>query len=319
MTVGTIAALWRFPVKSMGGEEVSSTAVDLRAVHGDRLWAVRDLELKAVTTARRLPMLLGCSARFVEEPPAGVGPGKVTDVVVTFPDGTQIESTDRERMDAKLSELTGKRVALVPLPPTNDKAAYRGVVASKKDLRTQFGLGPDDPLPDLSVFPLKKLAELAVFATPVGTFADAYPLHIVTTSSLRTMGALGGDFEVRRFRPNIVIETPDDGLVEQHWIGGTLSSGNVAIRVEIPTIRCTVPLREQPGVAADPAVVKTVSRHGGRCFGVYADVAQPGTLRVGDQVSFAPASHSALGGSVGRLAERLKRNAVRTGNRLLPG
>ena len=48
----------------------------------------------------------------------------MTDVVVTFPDGTKIESTDRERMDAKLSGLTGKRVALVPLPPMHDKAAY---------------------------------------------------------------------------------------------------------------------------------------------------------------------------------------------------
>ena len=73
-------------------------------------------------------------------------------------------------------------------------------------------------------------------------------------------------------------------------------------------------------MAADPSVVKTVSRHGGRCFGVYADVAQPGTLRVGDAgVLCAGGSHSMLGASVGRLAERLKRNAVRTGNRLLPG
>ena len=54
MTVGTIAALWRFPVKSMGGEEIESSVVDFRALHADRLWAVRDLELNAVTTARRL-------------------------------------------------------------------------------------------------------------------------------------------------------------------------------------------------------------------------------------------------------------------------
>ena len=56
------------------------------------------------------------------------------------------------------------------------------------------------------------------------------------------MGALGGDFDVRRFRPNIVIETPVDGLLEQQWIGGTLQAGDVWIRVEIPTIRCTIPL-----------------------------------------------------------------------------
>ena len=320
MNVGTVAALWRYPVKSMGGETVASSVLDERALHGDRMWAVRDLELDAVTTARRLPVLLGCTARFVEEPPLGVGPGDVADVVVTFPDGTHVASTDPETMDARLSELTGKRVALVPLPPLHDKAAYRGVLASKKDVRQQFGVADDEPLPDFSMFPLRKLAELAIYATPVGIFADAYALHIVTTSSLRTMAMYGGDFDVRRFRPNIVVDSDLDGLAEQDWIGGTLRAGEVSARVEIPTIRCTIPLREQAGVPADPAVMRAVSRHGDRCFGVYADVADTGTVRVGDPVVFdPPATHGAVAASVGRVAGRIKRNVVRTGNRLLPG
>ena len=137
---------WRYPVKSMGGEMVDSSVLDQRALHGDRMWAVRDLELDAVTTARRLPVLLGCTARFDEEPPLGVGPGEVAHVVVTFPDGAQIASTDPVAMDARLSELAGKRVSLVPLPSLNDKAAYRGVLTSKKDVRQQFGVAPDEPL-----------------------------------------------------------------------------------------------------------------------------------------------------------------------------
>jgi uncharacterized protein len=321
MNVGTVAALWRYPVKSMGGEAVTSSVLDERALHGDRMWAVRDLELDAVTTARRLPVLLGCTARFVHEPPAGVGPGDVADVVVTFPDGSEVASTDRETMDARLSELTGKRVALVPLPPVHDKAAYRGVMASKKDVRHQFGVADDEPLPDFSMFPLRKLAELAIYATPVGIFADAYALHIITTSSLRTMASYGGDFDVRRFRPNIVVDSDLDGPAEQDWIGGTLRAGrHVSARVEIPTIRCTIPLREQAGVPADPAVMRAVSRHGDRCFGVYADIAGAGVLRVGDPVDFDPPSgQGAVAASVGRLAGRIKRNVVRTGNRLLPG
>jgi uncharacterized protein YcbX len=318
MTTGTVAGLWRFPVKSMGGEELSTSAVDLRALHADRLWAVRDLELGAVTTARRLPMLLGCTARFVEEPPPGVGPGNVTDVVVTFPDGTEIASTDRERLDARLTELTGKRVALVPLPPLHDKAAYRGVLASKRDIRQQWALSDDEALPDFSVFPLRKLAELSIYATPIGIFADAYAVHVVTTSSLRTMAAYGGDFDVRRFRPNILVETSEDGLVEQEWIGGTLSAGDVALSVEIPAIRCSVPMREQPGLPADPAVSRTVSRHGERCFGVYTDIAEAGTVRVGDVVTYLPPDEpGAISATVGRLAERVRRNAVRAGNRLM--
>ncbi|PWN01307.1 sulfurase [Nocardioides silvaticus] len=318
--VGTIASLWRYPVKSMGGEQVASSTLDTRALHGDRMWAVRDLELDAVTTARRLPALLRCTARFVEEPPAGVGPGDVADVIVTFPDGAEVTSTDRAAMNARLSELAGKPVSLVPLPPVRDKAAYRGVVASKKDLRQQFGIAEDEPLPDLSMFPLSKLARLAVYATPVGIFADAYAVHVLTTASLRTMAAQGGDFDVRRFRPNVVIDTPADGLAEQEWLGGTLRSGGVALPVAIPTVRCTIPLREHAGgVPADPQVMKVVSREGDRCLGVYTDIASGGTLRVGDSVELeAPPEQKALAASFGRMSERIKRNTLRTGNKILP-
>jgi len=318
MRVGTVAELWRYPVKSMGGESVGSSTLDQRALHADRMWAVRDLELEAVTTARRLPALLGCTARYVTEPHVGVGPGDVADVVVTFPDGSQVVSTDREEMDGRLSDLAGKRVALVPLPPLDDKGAYRGVLVSKKDVRQQFGVAADEPLPDFSMFPLRKLAELAIYATPVGIFADAYALHIVTTSSLRAMATHGGDFDVRRFRPNVVIDTSQEGLVEQEWIGGTLRVGEVSAQVEIPTIRCTIPLREQAGVPADPEVMRSVSRHGERCFGVYADIASAGTLSVGDGVDLDLPRTNAAAASLGRLAGRVKRNALRTGNRILP-
>jgi uncharacterized protein YcbX len=319
MSVGTVIGLWRYPVKSMGGEELSHSTLDLRALHADRMWAVRDLELGAVTTARRLPVLLGCTARFVDEPPAGVGPGDVADVIVTFPDGTEIMSTDRERLDARLTELTGKRVALVSLPPLHDKAAYRGVLASKSDIRFQWALTDDEPLPDFSMFPIRKLAQLSIYATPIGTFADAYAVHVLTTSSLRTMAAFGGDFDVRRFRPNIVVDTPDEGLAEQQWVGGTLRAGDVGLSVEIPAVRCSVPMREQPGLSADPAVSRAVSQHGERCFGVYADIAEAGTVRVGDAVTYeAPAEAGAVSAAVGRLAERVRRNTIRVGNRLLP-
>ncbi len=319
MVVGTVAELWRYPVKSMGGERLSSSTLDLRALHADRMWAVRDVELGVVTTARRLPALLGCTARFVEEPATGVGPGDTCDVVVTFPDGTEIATTDRERLHARLGELTGRSVELVPLPPLRDKAAYRGAPPSKKDIRLQFALTEDEPLPDLSVFPISKLAHLGRYATPFGTFADAYAVHLLTTSSLRTMATHGGDFDVRRFRPNVVVDTEQEGLVEQGWVGGTVRAGDVDLRVEIPALRCSVPMRGQPGLPADPAVSRTVSQHGERCLGVYADIVGAGTVRVGDGVDWEPPGP---GGTVGaparRLAERVRRNVVRAGSRWVP-
>jgi uncharacterized protein len=205
------------------------------------------------------------------------------------------------------------------LPPLHDKAAYRGVLATKRDIRLQWALSDDEPLPDFSMFPIGKLAKLSIYATPIGIFADAYAVHLLTTSSLRTMAAYGGDFDVRRFRPNIVVDSPLDGLAEQEWIGGTIRAGDVGVRVEIPAIRCSVPMREQPGVPADPAVSRTISQHGERCLGVYADIVEVGTIRVGDPVTFEPPEGAgAVSASLGRLAERVRRNAIRAGSRLMP-
>src|SRR5690242_18794952 len=87
-----ITEIWRHPVKSMGGERLEHVRVDARGIHADRLWAVRDLELGAVTTARRLPMLLGCTARFTADPPPDAGPGRACEVAITFPDGDELTS-----------------------------------------------------------------------------------------------------------------------------------------------------------------------------------------------------------------------------------
>ena len=66
--VGKVAQLWRFPVKAMGGQRVDEVRVDRRGVHADRLWAVRDLENEVTASARRVPALLGCSARYADDP-----------------------------------------------------------------------------------------------------------------------------------------------------------------------------------------------------------------------------------------------------------
>ncbi|MGZ8802937.1 MAG: MOSC N-terminal beta barrel domain-containing protein, partial [Mycobacterium sp.] len=60
--------IWRFPVKSMGGSPVDEVLINRRGVHADRLWAVRDLEHDITASARRVPALLGCSARYAVEP-----------------------------------------------------------------------------------------------------------------------------------------------------------------------------------------------------------------------------------------------------------
>src|SRR3954464_5200272 len=109
---GSVAGIWRYPVKSLGGEGVGESAIDVRGLHADRMWAVRDVELGTFTTARRWPVLLQCSARYVEDPAARAGgPGDFLEVIVTFPDGREVSSVD-PAMDDRLSELIGKPARL---------------------------------------------------------------------------------------------------------------------------------------------------------------------------------------------------------------
>jgi len=133
----------------MGGERVDATAIGERGVHGDRLWAVRDEEKGALTNAKRIPSLLMLDARYVREPAPDVGPGTVPDVVITFPDGTTVSSSDAH-VDARLSEFLGKRVTLCSLRPASDKAHYKASSSSAAEMREQFALDEGAPLPDFT-------------------------------------------------------------------------------------------------------------------------------------------------------------------------
>ena len=72
-----VVGLWRFPVKSLGGEELDRVDVDALGLRGDRQWGIRDLATGKVLTARREPKLLFGSARLTES----------GDVSLTLPDG----------------------------------------------------------------------------------------------------------------------------------------------------------------------------------------------------------------------------------------
>jgi len=307
-----VRELWRYPVKSMGGERVGSVAVGERGLHADRLWAVREVERGATSTARRLPALLQCSARYAEDPPADAGPGRPAEAVITFPGGEELSTADPKAGD-RLTDLVGRRVELRPLPPETDKAGFRAPRLTKSEIRRQFDLADDEELPDFSMFPVHKLAQLARNATPVGTYVDAYPLHLVTVGSLDAMRELapGADFDVRRFRPNVVVE----GSGEFEWCGGRLSGPETELEPEIPTVRCSVPVREQPGLEAQPDVMRTIKDHSDRCLGVYANVARTGTLSEGDELSYAGRAEA---GAARELGSRVRRRIVRASLKLMP-
>jgi uncharacterized protein len=319
--VGSVAEIWRYPVKSMGGERLAQSAIATRGLHADRMWAVRDVGLDTFTTARRWPVLLQCSARFAHDPAGrSAGPGDVLEVIVTFPDGSELSSSDPAIHD-HLSELIGKPARLESLPALSEKRRYRAPKVTKADLRRQFDIPDGEALPDFSMFPVRKLAELARYATPVGALYDAYPILVMTRASLRAMAerAPASRFDVRRFRPNVLIDRDGAELAEFGWCGGRLRAPTVAFDIEIPTVRCSIPARRQGDLPPDPDVVRTINAHADHCLGVYANVAAAGTLTEGDPLELEPPAAATAPAAAARSgATALKRGTLRVFDALMP-
>lgn len=313
MPIGEVAALYRYPVKSLGGEEVENVEIGTRGIRGDRLWAVRDLESDVTATARRVPALLNATARYVAPIAADAGPGRVPEVEITFPDGTVLSSGD-ESVHAKLSELAGREMRLTALPPAEDTSLHKLSRGERENmsiaaLRKDFGVTDDEKFPDMSMFRVTDLATLSRYSTPPGMFVDLAPVHVMTKTSLATIGAEldGVDVDVRRFRPNILLalSNPEDGLPEAQWTGGSLSVGGAVLAVTMPTIRCVVPSRAQPGVDVDRRITKAVAARANRCLGSYCWVETGGAVHVGDEVALKESRHRGLADA----ARRTKRFA----------
>jgi len=293
MTAGRVAQLWRYPVKSLGGEQVEQAHIGPRGVLGDRLWAVRDLERDLTVSARQMPVLLTATARYPRPVLPDAGPGNAPEVEITFPDGAVLSSSD-SRVHAKLSELAGRDVELTPLPPADDTSLHRLNREGRADarspewLRAAFGIAEGEKLPDLSMVRVSDMVNFTRYSTPPGMYVDLAPVHVLSQTSLATIGAeLGSDVDVRRFRPNVLLtlDNPDDGLPESHWTGGRVVVGKAVLDVMMPTVRCVVPSRAQPGIEVDRRITKAVAVRAQRCLGVYCGVASGGTVRVGDDVA----------------------------------
>ncbi|MBE1550056.1 hypothetical protein GGC64_004096 [Mycobacterium sp. OAS707] len=298
MTIGQVAELWRYPVKSLGGTQIDQADVSARGVLGDRLWAVRDVGKDVTASARQLPVLLTATARYPAAVPPDAGPGNVPEVEITFPDGTVMSSSDGG-VHAKLSELTGREVELTALPPAEDTSLHklsrteRAETMSAGWLRAAFGLSDDEKLPDLSMVRVSDMVNFTRYSTPPGMFVDLAPIHVLTKTSLATIGAeVGSDLDVRRFRPNVLLalDNPSGELPESHWTGSRLTVGDVGLNVAMPTIRCVMPSRAQPGIEVDRRITKAVATRADRCLGVYCWVHSGGSVRVGDDVALQPVS-----------------------------
>lgn len=310
--VASVAELWRYPVKSMAGERIEETRLGGSGLHGDRLWAVRDLEEGMTGTGRRLAGLMACSARYVDEPGADAGPGNSPEVVITFPDGSERSSAD-PAIDEALCELLGRRVRLTALPPRGENREHRAPRWTAADIRRDLGIERGERMPDASYLSLRQALSLARWATPPGAYVDFFPLHVLSRASLEAMAELApdSDFDVRRFRPNVLIETEATGTPEREWCGARIEAARSAFRIEVPTVRCVVPTRAQPGLGRDPQVMRTVAAHADRHLGVYATVTREGRLAVGEPLTLKEDRHGPLRRALDRSRTAVRRQAMR--------
>lgn len=283
MHAGSVAGIWRYPVKSMAGERLAATTVGPQGLPGDRAWAVRDEERGGIRGAKKLPELMRCSARYLAEPRAE----RAGDVEMLLPDGSTLRSDDPRAAD-RLSGALGTRVTLWPLQPADRLDHFRRGAPTHADfeqeLRSVFGLEPGEPLPDLSGLP----PELLEFESPPGTYFDAFPLLLVSERALASLARLTPESRIdeRRFRPNFVLALPGaaDDFPEHAWAGRRIRIGTMTAEVTIPCMRCvmtTLPFADLP---KDPRIMRTLVRETRQCLGAYARVAEPGDVRVGDAV-----------------------------------
>ena len=231
-TLGHVAALFRYPVKSMAAESLDQIDVGWNGFSGDRRWAfVRGGLVRSGfpwLTIRENPSMWKYEPYFVEPDNAD----RSTTLVRT-PSGEEMDVTDHE-----LAEELGHDCRLI-----------------KQDR---------------------------------GVF-DAFPLSLISLQTIRALSSsVGRDLQMRRFRPNVVIDAIDGGdAPEDSWIGDTIMIGAMQMRIDKRDKRCVTINVDPDSTQRDPSVLRAVAQERDACLGVYGSIVSRGQIKVGDDISIA--------------------------------
>jgi uncharacterized protein YcbX len=264
----TVSALWRYPVKSMRGERCTDVRIGERGIAGDRRYALVDAATGKVASAknpRLWPTLLSFGARYLETPGTN---GTTARVEIASPDGT-LHSSDDPAIHADLGATLGRPVRLASVAPPQPTL--------------------EEYWPDID--DLAHRDEVTEEAMPAATFFDCATVHLLTTNTLDALWTRypAGNFDVDRFRPNVLLDADGGGeFAEDAWIGKTVRLGaDVVLHITGPAPRCVMTTLAVGILPADVGVLRTAAAHHAAHVGVYAEVVHGGAVALGDPLVLA--------------------------------
>ncbi len=280
---GAVVSMWRYPVKSMIGEELALAHVDNYGISGDRSFAIVDITDGKTATAknpRTWPTLFTFKATCIQTLDSGE---KIPPVKITLPNGVTVTS-EQSNLDQTLSQALNREVRLAAV----NQGKVKGVQSS---LPTSWTGQSDEYWPDIDGRDHRDTT--TEFTLPTGTFFDAASIHLLTTSTLSQLQEHypSGNFAIQRFRPNIVVEPLEapKGFVENSWIGRTVAIGDeLRLAITEPCGRCVMTTLPQGDLPKDPGILRAALQHNDGKIGVYATVIRGGKIRHGDRVHVEP-------------------------------
>jgi len=254
--IGKVESLWRYPVKSMRGEELDEIFAGYPGVYGDRVFAfTSSLSPKGFPffTGRDQRQMIRYRARF-RNPEKAARPINLADA----------ESSGANPISANASELMievetpdGKTIAI-------DDPALIDNLRANIDRKHELKLLRSDK-----------------------AITDCRPLSIFAVQSAKKLGEeTGTNVDKRRFRANVYVDlTNADGFAEDQFVGKTLRIGSkVVVSVLERDPRCMMITLDPDTAEKTPAILKQVAQAHEGMAGVYGAVLMEGMIRKGDSV-----------------------------------